>query len=70
MITLTITCDKKLLEPMEQASGRWNKALPGELYFSKIGLATERFRAVDLSGRACSGRWAWIPGGGLRSAPF
>ena len=40
--------------------------------FSKIGLATERLRAIDLSCRACgagAGRWAWIPGGGLRCAP-
>ena len=42
----------------------------------QIALATERFRAIDLSCRACgalalgAGRWAWIPGGGLRSAPF
>ena len=29
-------------------------------------------RAIDLSCRACgagAGCWAWIPGGGLRSAP-
>ena len=36
---------------------------------------TKRFRAIDLSCRACdvcgagAGCWAWIPGGGLRSAP-
>ena len=40
--------------------------------FLQIGLATERLRAIDLSCRACgagAGRWAWIPGWGLRSAP-
>ena len=45
---------------------------PNAILFSKIGLATERLRAIDLSCRACgagAGRWAWIPGGGLRSAP-
>ena len=42
----------------------------------QTGLATERFRAIDLSCRACdaygagAGCWAWISGGGLRSAPF
>ena len=42
----------------------------------QIALATEPFRAIDLSCRACdacgagAGCWAWIPGGGLRSAPF
>ena len=42
----------------------------------QIALATERFRAIDLSRRACdacgagAGCWAWIPGGGLRSALF
>ena len=41
----------------------------------QIGLATEKFRAIDLSCRACdacgagAGCWAWIPEGGLRSAP-
>ena len=41
-----------------------------------FALATERFRAIDLSCRACdacgagAGCWAWIPGGNLRSAPF
>jgi len=40
-----------------------------------FGLATKRFRAIDPSCRACdacgagAGCWAWIPGGGLRSAP-
>ena len=40
-----------------------------------FALATKRFRAIDLSCRACdacgagAGCWAWIPGGGLRSAP-
>ena len=40
-----------------------------------FALATKRFRAIDLSCRACDacgagvGCWAWIPGGGLRSAP-
>ena len=43
-----------------------------------FALPTKRFRAIDLSGRACdacdacgagAGCWAWIPGGGLRSAP-
>ena len=45
---------------------------PNVKLFSKIGLATERLRAIDLSCRACgagAGRWAWIPGGGLRCAP-
>ena len=42
----------------------------------QIALAMERFRAIDLSCLACdacgagAGCWAWIPGGGLRSAPF
>ena len=42
----------------------------------KIALDTECHRAIDLSCRACdacgagAGCWAWIPGGGLRSAPF
>ena len=42
----------------------------------KFALATENYRAIDLSSRACdacsagAGCWAWIPGGGLRSAPF
>ena len=42
----------------------------------KFALATKRFRAIDLSCRACdacgagAGCWAWIPGGGLRCAPF
>ena len=42
----------------------------------QIALATERFRAIDLSCRVCdacgagAGCRAWIPGGGLRSAPF
>ena len=41
-----------------------------------FGLATKCHRAIDLSCRACdacgagAGCWAWIPGGGLRSAPF
>ena len=42
------------------------------ILFSKIGLTTERLRAIDLSCRECgagAGRWAWIPGWGLRSAP-
>ena len=36
----------------------------------QIALATKRFRAIDLSCRACdacgagAGCWAWIPGGG------
>ena len=40
-----------------------------------FALATKRFRAIDLSCRACdacgagAGCWAWIPGGGLRFAP-
>ena len=42
----------------------------------QIALATERFRAIELSCRACdacgagAGCWAWIPGGGLRYAQF
>ena len=42
----------------------------------KFALATECHRAIDLSCRACdacgaeAGCWAWIPGGGFRSAPF
>ena len=42
----------------------------------KFALATKCHRAIDLSCRACdacgagAGCWAWIPGGGLRSAPF
>ena len=38
----------------------------------KFALATEIDRAIDLSCVRCDGdgRWAWIPGGGLRSAPF
>ena len=41
----------------------------------KFALATECHRAIDLSCRACdacgagAGHWAWIPGGGVRSAP-
>ena len=41
-----------------------------------FALATKRCRAIDLSCRACdacyagAGCWDWIPGGGLRSAPF
>ena len=40
-----------------------------------FALAAKRLRAIDLSCRACdacgagAGCWAWIPGGGLRSAP-
>ena len=40
-----------------------------------FALAAKRFRAIDLSCGACdacgagAGCWAWIPGGGLRSAP-
>ena len=40
---------------------------PNTILFSKIGLATERLRAIDLSCRACgagAGRWAWIVGWG------
>ena len=42
----------------------------------RFGLAAKKLRAIDLSCRACdacgagAGCWAWIPGGGLRSAPF
>ena len=42
----------------------------------KFALATDNHCAIDLSCRACdacgagAGCWAWIPGGGLRSAPF
>ena len=40
-----------------------------------FALAAKRIRAIDLSCRACDACgagaecWAWIPGGGLRSAP-
>ena len=40
-----------------------------------FALAAQKIRAIDLSCRACdacgagAGCWAWIPGGGLRSAP-
>ena len=38
----------------------------------QIALASDDDRAIDLSCVRCAGagRWAWIPGGGLRSAPF
>ena len=42
----------------------------------KLTVAIKSRRAIDLSCRACdacgagAGCWAWIPGRGLRSAPF
>ena len=42
----------------------------------QFALATKCHRAIDLLCRACdtcgpgAGCWAWIPDGGLRSAPF
>ena len=38
----------------------------------KFAPATKCHRAIDLSCVRCDGdgRWAWIPGGGLRSAPL
>ena len=41
-----------------------------------FALATKRFRAIDLSCRACdacgagAGCWAWIPGGGPHASVF
>ena len=58
-------------------SGRTFRDTRGEQpFWHKIALATECYRAIDLSRRACdacgagAGCWAWIPGGGLRSAPL
>ena len=39
----------------------------------QIALECERFRAIDLSCRACgagAGRWAWIPGWGPHASVF
>ena len=53
----------------------FHEAGGGKENWPQIALATERFRAIDLSCRACdacgagAGCWAWVPGGGLRSAP-
>ena len=51
--------------------GRWTRRPGTGNFSSKIILATKQDRAIDLSCRAVRvrGRWAWIPGGGIRSAP-
>ena len=67
----------KMMTEARQSLGTFFRDTGGETEnWPRIAPATERFRAIDLSCRACdacgagAGYWAWIPGGGLRSAPF
>ena len=66
-------CDKNQHENILEDYGRCTRTAERRgVQNPEIGLATERLRAIDLSWRACgagAGRWAWIPGWGLRSAP-
>ena len=55
-----------------QLGAKFMEALGEQPKPPKFAPATKCHRAIDLSCVRCDGdgRWAWIPGGDLRSAPF
>ena len=63
-----------VLETRDAWDGEERRAVEGKS--AEFGLATKRFRAIDLSCRACdacgagAGCWAWIPGGGPHASVF